>query len=320
MQTLAAALACLLALAAAADPPDDGTAADTTQSNPDPERLHPAEKAIIENLLKAGATCNVNTHGRLLNVFGTTADLPENLLGLLDGTPALRGIWLEKASDAMVARLDGLVLPRLETVSLSGKQVTGESLRHIARFKTIACLNLNDTAIDDAGLKHLEGLPNLVLIRLNGTPVTGRGLASLSTLPKLHTLELERTAITDASLANLAELRNLEDLFLRSTKITDRGLANLQTLPKLKALALDGTAITDKGLVEFAKPGGLRNVQHLYLESTAVTDAGLRHLDALPKLQGISLTGTRATKVSTDRFKKRPELYWMTDSTGRSAK
>ena len=81
---------------------------------------------------------------------------------------------------------------------------------------------------------------------------------------------------------------------------------------RLTALALDRTAITDQGLAQFAQPGGLRNVQHLYLAETAVTDEGVRHLESIPHLLGVALHETQVTMEMVRRLKQRPELYWIT--------
>ena len=62
---------------------------DTTQGSPVDVGIHPAEKTVVENLLRAGATVSLKRHGRLLFLHGDKgARLPKNLLGLLDGTRA----------------------------------------------------------------------------------------------------------------------------------------------------------------------------------------------------------------------------------------
>jgi Leucine Rich repeat len=301
----------VLSAAAGFGPIDDTR--DNTQCRPSDVRLHPAEKTIIENLLRAGATLSVNRHGRLLYLYGArNAKLPKNILGLLDGTPALRGIAIDGMTDEMLAYLKGLRLPRFEMITLTRCPVTDRSLKLFRQFPAMNWVNLEETRITDRGLEYLSEVPGLLGLRLNRTAVTDAGLRALMKLKKLRHLELEDTAITDAGLKHLGQMGSLETLYLRGTKITDAGLAHLQSC-KLSALALDRTAITDAGLAQFAKPGGLRNVKHLYLSRTNVTDAGIRHLDAIPHLQGVALDGTRATIASVRRLKKRPELYWITN-------
>jgi hypothetical protein len=291
----------------------DETLDDTTQCWPSDVALHPAEKTVIENLLKSGATMSVNRHGRLLHLYGTKGKLPKNVLGLLDGTLALRGIDIEGMDDEMLSHLKDVELPRFEGFTLTRCPVTDEPLKLFRRCPAMNWANLEETRITDRGLEYLSEVKGFVGLRLNRTKVTDDGLKALVKLPKLRHLELEDIAVTDAGLKHLAQIEGLHTLYLRGTKITDAGLAHLQANKSLWALALDRTAVTDTGLAQFANPGGLRNVNHLYLAGTKVTDAGIRQLDAMPHLQGVSLDGTKATKTSVERLKKRPELYWITE-------
>ena len=291
----------------------DETLDDVTQCWPSDVAPHPAEKTVIENLLKSGATMSVNRHGRLLYLYGAKDKVSKDVLGMLDGTLALRGISIQGMNDEMLSYLKDLDLPRFEGFTLTRCPISDEPLKLFRRFPAMNWANLEETRITDRGLEYLSEVKGLVGLRLSRTKVTDKGLAALVKLPKLRHLELDDTAIKDAGLKHLGQMDSLQTLHLRSTKITDAGLAHLQTNKKLWALALDRTAITDDGLALFGQPGGLSKVNHLYLAGTKITDVGIRHLDTMPRVQGVSLDGTKATKASVQRLKKRPELYWITE-------
>ena len=65
-------------------------------------------------------------------------------------------------------------------------------------------VDLRDTQITDAGLKHLKGMTKLIGLHLNGT------------------------SITDAGLVHLKELTNLKALYIAETQVTDMGIAELR--------------------------------------------------------------------------------------------
>src|SRR5262249_2099762 len=73
-------------------------------------------------------------------------------------------------------------------------------------------LNLSDTAITDAGLRHLEGLVGLGRLVLRGTAITDAGLQHLRGLKSLRVLDLQGTKVTDEGVAALS--RALPDVNL----------------------------------------------------------------------------------------------------------
>jgi hypothetical protein len=118
-------------------------------------------------------------------------------------------------------------------------------------------LNLNLTAVTDAGLKELAGLKHLQALDLDSTGVTDAGLKELAGLKGLRALFLFNTKVTDAGLKELAGLENLQILSLGSTKVTDSGLKNLAGLRSLQILDCAGTKVTDAGVktLRSALPG-----------------------------------------------------------------
>ncbi len=284
-----------------------------TQYTPTKDRIHPDEREAIETLLEQKASIAVNEDGRMLT-FSPSAEHPlaPGDLRLLDGKPRLWAISFSKATDKTLAALATITLPRLESIGLTGTNITDDTVRHFTRFPTLSGLNMERTHITNRGLEVLGKLPNLYLLRLSGTVITDEGLKPLAAAPKLGWLELEDTAITDKGLAHIGQMKQLHTLYLRGTKISNDGLTQLRNLSNLRALALDRTAITDEGLVALAEFPGLQGIEHLYLSQTRVADAGMKYLDSLANLRGVALDGTRVTKAMVAKIKARPTVYWIT--------
>ena len=117
---------------------------------------------------------------------------------------------------------------------LSGKDLTDEQLADVAQVEEVIWLNLKDTKITDAGLKHLANLKNLKKLHLERTAVTDEGLANLSELSNLNYLNLYGTKVTDAGLDKLTNLKNLKQLYLWESGVSEDGAERLkQAIPGL---------------------------------------------------------------------------------------
>ena len=90
------------------------------------------------------------------------------------------------AGDADLACLEAL--PKLDTLDLSGTNVSDAGLASLEGLTQLDFLNLDQTKITDAGLEHLKGLSNLQELSLGNTRVTDAGLAYLEKLSKLQVL------------------------------------------------------------------------------------------------------------------------------------
>ena len=117
---------------------------------------------------------------------------------------------------------------------LSGKDLTDEQLADVTQVEEVIWLNLKDTKITDAGLKHLANLKNLKKLHLERTAVTDEGLANLSELSNLNYLNLYGTKVTDAGLEKLTNLKNLKQLYLWESGVSEDGAERLkQAIPGL---------------------------------------------------------------------------------------
>jgi len=94
--------------------------------------------------------------------------------------------------------------------------------------------------------------------------------------------------------ADVAQLQGLE------TPDTSLDRIDFKPLPELRGVYLDHTAVTDAG-VERLK--GLIQLEELRLKATRITDAGLKHLEGLSQLQLLDLERNNVTDAGLEHLK-----------------
>lgn len=177
--------------------------------------FHPSQRADLEELKALGAKITLGPDKKAQEV-------------LLKSLPV---------SDEDLVHLSGL--DTLESLNLSGTDITGAGLVHIAKLTNLRKLGLNGgyqkpSKVDDEGLSHLRNLSQLEELVLSDSQITDEGLAHLSGLTKLKSLYLFQTNITDAGLLHLEGLQELETLRAGRTGITEEGGAAFKAkMPKL---------------------------------------------------------------------------------------
>jgi hypothetical protein len=114
--------------------------------------------------------------------------------------------------------------------------VPRDVLSSIAVLSEVRQLQLEQTDVDDAGLRLLSGLRHLETLNLNGCPITDESAAVIGGFSELQWLQLERTKITDSAIPHLLRLHKLEVLRVKETELTDQGLVQLAGLPNLRTL------------------------------------------------------------------------------------
>ena len=90
----------------------------------------------------------------------------------------------------------------MQSLSLSGPQVTDAGLKELAVLKNLTALRLS-ARVTDAGLKELAVLKNLTALDLNGTAVTDAGLKELAGLKSLQSLDLGLCGVADGPVSAL---------------------------------------------------------------------------------------------------------------------
>jgi hypothetical protein len=83
--------------------------------------------------------------------------------------------------------------------------------------------------VSNGGMTTIGRLVNLESLDLNYTAVGDAGVAKLSPLSKLTDLSLDSVELTDAGVATVAALRGLKQLDLYHTLVSEKGFEQLKT-------------------------------------------------------------------------------------------
>jgi hypothetical protein len=137
-----------------------------------------------------------------------------------------------KVTDVGLAALcDNADQSSIDTVDLSGSQVTGEGLSHLVSLKHLRRLFVNSCPIHDADLAALKSLPTL---------------RDLTLLEEGKTRNSKR--FTEAGFREVGQLKQLEKLWLANLQIPDPAAEHLKNLTGLKKLQLSRCQISDDAI------------------------------------------------------------------------
>jgi len=227
--------------------------------------------------------------------------ISQSLQGRLPFFDRITDIQVHDGDAALSDLLSELgTLHKLESLELSGTQITDVGLEHLKGLTNLKRLFLYRTQVTDAGLDRLKGLTSLEVLYLIDTLISDSGLEHLKGMTNLKQLMLGDTQVTDTGLEHLKGLTSLVFLDLDNTEVTDAGIEHLKNTTALHRLRLGKTQVTDAGLEHLKELPGL---SWLELSSTEVTDGGLSHLSALTSLGILDLAGTQVTDFGLEHFK-----------------
>jgi hypothetical protein len=197
-----------------------------------------------------------------------------------------REVRLAGTDPGAVAPIEAPALPD-ELESLAALSALNVKLDKNDKGHVISA-DATESEVDDATLKHFQGLHHLATLDLSGRPITDEGFPALAKLSVLQELYLSDTEVGDAAFRHLGELKNLEILTLSNTKVTGSELAELKKLPALRVLNLSGCRVGDDSL----KPlSDMPQIEVLVISRTKVTSLGLAHLTPITKLRVLNLIG-----------------------------
>ena len=177
---------------------------------------------------------------------------------------------------------------------------------------------LDDACLTDDG----ELLPEVeILLQKNvlpifvsaaGTKIRTAGLRQLAKMKTLIGLDLSVCRdVGKGSFAAIAECPSLVFLAAASTDISDESLSELVKLPNLQALDLESCdGIADSSCEVLAKISALRglSLKKTAFEKDKVSDAGLKKLTALSKLERLDIAGNSVKNDGLKLLARFPEL------------
>lgn len=250
--------------------------------------------------------------------LGALRDLPELTALILDGTSAdgaaLRSVQLAltrlylahtAVDDAAVAEL-AQRYPALEALDLEDTAVGDAGVRAIAQLRALHAINLGGTAISDDGGAALAGLPALEIVDLGDTRAGAKTVAALRQLP-LHEVFLNHTRVRGeiAALAPLAPGLVRIDVSNTAHHFTDAELGWLTGAAQLVELAVSGAKLHDPLALQLARLPAVREVR---MADTEITVATVRAIAARRDLEEVDLGGTPVDDASAAQLFGAPEL------------
>lgn len=163
------------------------------------------------------------------------------------------------------------------------------------------------------------------LAALGSGSLEGGGAAASASidLNKIEVAEADKNVIAELRKLNLivspvSKDRNIIEVSaINASSFSDAQVALLQKVAdQLVWLKVGGTAVTDKAVKDLA---GLKHLNKLHLEHTAVTDEGIAAMGAMPNLEYLNLIGTKVSDASINTiagFKALKSLYvWQSAVT-----
>lgn len=202
-----------------------------------------------------------------LAFFGTVATTfadPPDVAGIVKQIEAKRGKIV----------LDGKGMP--VEVYLYNKAFSDADLALLKPFSGLRLLNLQHARITDASVEQIVAAhPSLESINIHDTKITPACLKHLAKLKSLRTLEIYNWNVTDDMIREM-RAHNLLHVWRQASKWTT---ARPTSPAEVQQLHLDGTKVTPAGLKEISR---IKSLRHLNVKDTRVTAAGLKHVAGLP--------------------------------------
>jgi Leucine Rich repeat len=157
----------------------------------------------------------------------------------------------EETSERDLKALAKLGPRDLQSLLLSGCEITDAGLAYLKNLTWLEHLDLSCNRISGEGLVHLEGMLLLERLEVWGCDLTVEGLAHLPPLPLLRDLAVSlNLELADGALTHLDKLPTLERLDLHGTPIGGGALIRLKKMRKLRYLNVSHTKISRNGAME----------------------------------------------------------------------
>ena len=131
--------------------------------------------------------------------------------------------------------------------SIPSGEAVKSALQIASGFDHVREITLYQSAATDDHLEIVaDGFPKLQRLKLNETAITDAGIKHLRKLPELQLLNAQRTALTDAAVPDLAAIHQLKELSVAETSITSvQPIRDAHPLCHINHQLVTRTATTD---------------------------------------------------------------------------
>lgn len=123
-------------------------------------------------------------------------------------------------------------------------------------------------------------------------------VTAVSSLPQLQRLRLTSLNLRTGDLRSLGDLSELRSLDLNRTRLDGGSMAWLQNTD-MRWFNASHTRVGDRALYDLSK---CRELQHLDMERTAISDAGLKYLYGMPNLRYLNLKRAPVSKAAVQQL------------------
>ena len=240
-------------------------------------------------------------------------------LGELKELPELGALLLE-STDVDGAAL-GKVQLSLTRLYLAHTAIDDAAVAAVVeRYPALEAIDLEDTAVGDAGARAITKLAALHAVNLGATQLTDEGGAALGALARLEIADLGSTRVGAKTVAALRGLP-LHELFLNHTRVrgevatlaplapwlvrfdvsgtahhpTDQELAWLANAPNLIEIGVSGAKLHDPLALRLVKLPGLREIR---MAETPITAATIHAIAGRTDLEEVDLGDTPVDDAS----------------------
>jgi hypothetical protein len=182
------------------------------------------------------------------------------------------------------------------TINFYGRSLTDRELADLAYYPDLTGLELRGSDVTDDGMTALSRFTGLVRLDISRTAVRAAGIEQLRLVPTLSSLTLDARQLRQLATVPRDALPRVKHVWLDDPRIDDRAIAGLDRWENLDSVEVHQGVISDNGL---ARLGCHTTLTRLVVDNGAgITDAGLRHLRDLKRLQFLFLSGTKATPTA----------------------
>jgi hypothetical protein len=218
-------------------------------------------------------------------------------------------------------------LPNLETLVLTGTNMSDDCFQFLGKFGRITSLSLNQTEVTDKGMAQIASLHALRELSVIGTQVSLDGLSQLTDL-RLESLGFLSSDMPDfgpmaESIAT--KLPKVSGLIVGGSEITVENIEALKVFRPLKALNLLNNVLDVPVIEVLAKLHGLeelssdsrtfnnwcvyplrevRELKSLSIANASISDGGLMHLRNCRKLRFVDVTNSSVTDAGAAALEK----------------